>query len=136
MDEETLFLPWSDDFTLGHESIDREHQALCELINRFAESLDDPTNWETTAAIATELVHEARRHFDAEEALMRDSGYPELPRHHEQHTELLAHVESMLDRLATDHHLARPYQAVNFIGDWFSLHVAHSDRAFVDFLAG
>lgn len=135
MDEESQFLPWSDDFTLGHESIDREHQALRELINRFAESLEDPTGWESSAAIAAELVHEARRHFDAEETLMRQVDYPELPLHREQHTELLAHVQALFERLAADHHLARPYQALIFISDWFSLHVARSDRAFVDFLA-
>jgi hemerythrin len=135
MDEQSAFLPWTDDFVLGHEQLDREHRALCELINRFADALDEPAGWEASAAIATELVHEARRHFDAEEALMRQASYPELARHHEQHTELLAHLESVIERLAGEHYLARPYQAVNFIGDWFSLHVAHSDRAFVDFLA-
>ena len=39
----------------------------------------------------------------------------------------------MRDRLATDHYLARPHQTLNFLGDWFTLHIDHSDRRFVEF---
>ena len=42
-------------------------------------------------------------------------------------------VASLRDRLDTDHYLARPHQTLNFLGDWFTLHIDHSDRRFVEF---
>jgi len=132
-DESPHFLDCVEAFRLGDETLDREHEALCLLINRLAAAIDDQAHWEEAVAIATELVHETHRHFGHEELLMRQAAYPELPQHHEQHTELLSQIESLRDRLATDHYLARPHQTLNFLGDWFTLHIDHSDRRFVEF---
>ena len=134
-DEPSHFPNCLDDFRLGHEVLDREHEGLRLLINQLAEAVDDQDDWEKAVALATELVHETSRHFDHEETLMKQAAYPEVDRHHEQHTELLSQIESLRDRLATDQRLARPHQTLNFLGDWFTLHIDNSDRRFVAFLS-
>ena len=62
-DESPHFLDCLEAFRLGDETLDREHEALCLLINRLAAAIDDQAHWEEAVAIATELVHETHRHF-------------------------------------------------------------------------
>jgi hemerythrin-like metal-binding protein len=132
--EPAPFLDWSDDFVLGHPLIDPEHLGLFELVNRLAAAVMAAEDNGEAAAIATELLFATHRHFDHEEVLMRQHGFVHLDRHHEQHSELLAQLESLRDRLAVDFYLARPQQTLHFLRDWFMLHIAHSDRKFVDFV--
>lgn len=128
------FLDWSDAFVLKHAVIDSEHIELFGLVNRLAATIAETKRWEAAVELADQLVDATHRHFDHEEAMMRAAQYPALDRHHEQHTELLSQIETLRDRLAADHYLARPRQTMLFLSDWFSLHVARSDRSFVDFL--
>lgn len=128
------FLQWSGEFELGHPASDADHAMLFDAVNRLAAAIAALGPWEMAAALAGDLVDESRRHFAAEEASMGKHGYPLLERHREQHGELLAQIERLRHRLAAEQHLAEPQKALRFLRDWFTIHIARSDRDFVDFL--
>ena len=125
---------WSAEFELGHAATDADHALLFDVVNRLAQAIASHATWEHAAALAGELVAETRRHFASEEAAMARHAYPQLDLHREQHVELLSEIERLRQRLAEEHYLAQPQKALRFLRDWFAIHIARSDRDFVDFL--
>lgn len=76
---------WTDDLEIGVVLIDTQHR---ELFSRAAAFLAATERGEGKAHVLETLgflAGYAVSHFEAEEALMRDSGYPELSAHRREH---------------------------------------------------
>lgn len=128
-----LFLEWQPEFELGLADIDDQHRQLRERVNALADAViaDDAL---VAADAVADLLTDSQAHFEYEEALMGDVAYPGYELHEEQHAELLAsmqrlHVELSSGRIATDS--ARTLQ---FLRDWFSIHIVRTDAPFADYL--
>jgi len=126
MPEATL-LAWKDAWSIGVPEIDREHAAL---VQDFARLIDpghrnDPAYQRVALDLLTEHVC---RHFDHEEHLMREHGYPEFRRHAEVHAMLLrqlTHFEALLN--AQPEEGAGP-SILDFVGRWLIDHIQEDDK--------
>jgi len=134
------FLEWRNDWSLGHEIIDRQHLQLVVMFNKIVElylncggktNLDQRSNQlHKQLNIFYEQVGE---HFNVEEDLMRKANYPDHTSHTREHIMLLAelkhyfrHVEDKQDNINTD--------TLNSLKTWFISHIISSDKKLVDFL--
>ena len=66
---------WTDDLDTGFHDIDRQHQQLVEHINAFYEACGN-NNRERMSVILFDLISSASSHFEYEEGLMEQAGYP------------------------------------------------------------
>jgi hemerythrin len=89
---------WRDSYSIGNASIDSEHQELFRLADEFFEADDKLKKTEC----AMRLFRYTRQHFDHEEQLMRDLGYPELSAHVQQHTQLIGRLNEVSTKIAND----------------------------------
>jgi hemerythrin len=76
-----------------------------------------------------------REHFDAEEGLMREHGYPGL----EAHAGLHARIRRRLDEVVAAYERDGGTEALTgdveaMMRGWLSLHIGEQDRAFAAFL--
>ncbi|MET0071308.1 MAG: bacteriohemerythrin [Candidatus Thiodiazotropha sp.] len=132
------FLLWRDDWRLGLEGLDEQHRELVDIINqlhRFVSREDtrhDRDSYQVCQQLST-LVDIARRHFKAEEALMRAKDYPRLAEHHREHVMLLAELQEYLRDIETEN---KPFTLATLtaLKHWQIDHVVYSDRLFADFL--
>ncbi len=89
---------WRDSYSIGNASIDAEHQQLFKLADAFFNADDQQKKTEC----AIRLFKYTREHFDHEEQLMRDMGYPEFPAHAQQHTQLISRLNEVSEKIANN----------------------------------
>lgn len=76
---------WLDEYKIGDETIDRQHEYLFDLANQIIDPLNDS---QKTYHNVVALHHYVKEHFRDEEALMRESNYADYKEHIKEHTML------------------------------------------------
>lgn len=87
-------LAWHSFYAIGHEAIDRDHQHLLMLMVEVQAAIE-AHDFERCSLLLGKLLDETRLHFQREEALLAELGYPELDRHHHYHEQLLVYVRNL-----------------------------------------
>ena len=115
----------------GNELIDQQHKELIDRVNKLLESCYMGT--EKRAAIQTLnfLLDYTVFHFEAEEKLQQESGYPGFEAHKEQHQTFVKAVHELLDMLEEEEGPTDAFvEAVNKnITDWLLNHIQVRDKA-------
>ncbi len=126
------FMSWSDSFATGIAEIDGHHQALIALVNELNDAVAVGSERAANIAILERLAAYAQVHFDAEERLMENAGFPGLTDHKAQH-----HIAR-----STVHHFRNDYlegrvvlnaELLSFLKTWLTEHILGSDLQYVGF---
>lgn len=131
-----VFFPWSKDYSVGIRLIDNDHKALVEAINNLHEAIqmDDPDR-EVDVALSF-LARYVREHFQREEQLMADYGYPDLLPHKATHRKLARTVHA-IRKVHAQHPGQFDYdKLMGFLRDWLLHHIVGSDMKYVPYLRG
>lgn len=112
---------WRDSYSIGIASIDSEHQQLFKLAQEFFEADDKPLRTDC----AMRLFRHTREHFDHEEQLMRDLGYPDLSAHVQQHNHLIDKLNEVADKIAKNTLASIDLKA--FLTAWLVGHIVTFD---------
>lgn len=127
-------LSWSNQYLIGNELVDAEHEQLFRLLNDFHTRWVDAHDRQDIAKVLNQLIVYAQLHFRHEEKIMADTCFPKLAEHQQIH-------EAMVD---TIFHLQKSYEEANlrlemdtmkFVKSWLVGHILENDYLFRDFLA-
>ncbi len=121
---------WTDDRLLGHEDIDATHKEFYEVVFRML-TCTDATAW--TALLDFEI--HAQAHFREEEDWMRESAFPSLECHADEHNKVLAslaEVKHAISTQAADHRLVHRF--ADHLFAWFPGHADYMDSALATWL--
>ena len=125
---------WSYDLHgIGIGEIDEQHRHMLGLANELYVTLTRRKSEERYRAILDELVEFSKSHFETEERVMREAGYPGLEEHRKEH-ELMT---VQLREFAAAFKYGRPLPAnelVGFLTGWLISHNVNSDREFGEFM--
>jgi hemerythrin len=124
---------WTDSYSVHVRQFDLQHQKLFEIINALAHAMRVGKGEDVIRDVVGQLAVYTRTHFLQEELAMRQTGYPELASHQEQHNKLLADVE----RYKTDLLEGRKPNLVavlNFLREWLVQHIQKADKKYSDHL--
>lgn len=128
---EKLF--WKNEYSVGVDLLDRQHQGLIALINRLTDVEDDSAGMNR---VFDELKIYVKEHFAAEERMLKNAGYPDLKAHHKEHKNFeqwLSAVHQAYSMGATSP--AQMAETINaFLRDWLVNHILSSDMAYKDTL--
>lgn len=120
------YLKWNEQYSVGVDSVDYEHQNLMDMINTIYAELEDQRDVEEIEKTVSDVHAEISAHFALEERLMRDAGYDEYEAHKNDHEELLDQIRTMMDEIAGDAEPALDVLSTK-LSDWFSGHFATFD---------
>lgn len=123
-------MKWTDDMSIGHAVIDAQHRELIECIGELEMATVEHRTLLAVYCI-TRLKHFFRDHFRAEEAVMRECGFPKLQEHIKEHEAFRA---KLLNLQINSVHLDVTSEIVEFLGNWLIDHAKNSDREFVPYL--
>lgn len=124
------FALWSSDYETGHLDVDRQHRRLFELVNELHEAMAKGHGREALEPALKALATYTLEHFATEEALMRETGYPDLERHRDKHEALARQVDELLLRFSKGY-LTIPSTLSRFLADWLKHHIREEDVAFI-----
>ena len=127
------YVEWKDEYSVGIDSIDRQHKKLLNLINQLQTAVDYSTGEEFEREALDELVDYTKTHFTYEEGLMKDNDYPDFEPHKTQHEEMVAHVKETLSEYEKDHDTAMN-NAAKFLRKWLINHINGTDKQYSSFL--
>lgn len=126
-------ITWQNEYALGIEEIDKQHQKIVEIINRLYQLFSENKMTETGAlqTILKELTDYADYHFTTEENYFANFKYPQAPGHIEKHNQYRAKVEEFKNQLAGDNIKDVFFTMTNFLHEWWIWHINNMDREYV-----
>ena len=126
-----ILVPWRDDYRVGAKSVDDEHKALVDRINRLYDQLMVAEDPQAVATFFGGLINAITEHFVREERYMRDHGYDLLPEHREDYERLLDDIRALIAEFDRNEEEVRDDLATRLDGwlsDHFDTHDARLDE--------
>jgi hemerythrin-like metal-binding protein len=125
---------WSSALALGVPVLDEQHEELFRRFGRLEDAILARDRTEAPRLLAY-LIAYAREHFAAEEALMREVGYPDLERHAAEHRAFAREIERLDLAHARDGSSAALVLRLDLdVGGWLRDHIYASDVALARFV--
>ena len=126
------FVSWTDTLSVGVPFVDQQHRFLINIINRIHEAID-ASNSDELAEALLDMKTYAQVHFQEEETLMEQAGFPHLPAHKSQHKAFLDRTETFLNELE-EFPLAIGPEAATYLRDWLVNHIQGADQEYAAYL--
>jgi len=127
------YVEWKQEYSVGIDSIDRQHKKLIGLINNLQAAVNYSTGAEFEREALDELVDYTRTHFSYEEGLMEQNGYPEFAAHRAEHELMISRVEQVLAEYQKNPDTAMQ-NAIDFLRDWLINHINGTDKQYSSYL--
>lgn len=115
------YLEWNENFSVGVDSVDYEHQNLIAMINMIYAELEDRRDMDQIRQTMAEVHLEISAHFALEERIMKDAGYDEYPAHKSNHEDLLDQIRLLMDAIENEPDTALEKLSEE-LADWFGNH--------------
>ena len=128
-------LAWDPSLAIGVAEIDDQHRSLVEKAAQFDAAVRAGESSRTLQELFDFLARYAQEHFEAEERLMREAGYPRLASHMLEHAEFRRRLATLLPHWESEGDSTSLLMAVSgFLIRWLREHIASSDRAIGEYL--
>ena len=126
-------IEWKEEYRLGIDSIDEQHQKLFEIAGRAYKLLKNENyvdKYDRIVAILDELKEYTIYHFNSEEEYMKSINYKKILSHKVQHDDFIEkvsnvdfdHVDANQDRYITE--------TLDFILNWIQDHILGTDKLY------
>jgi hemerythrin len=134
-EEEILLVEWDNRYSIGIPFIDDQHKELVRLTNELYQGClkGDEAAKAFFAKTVKGTVDYVKYHFSAEEKLLENVKYPELPNHKKFHE---AFVKQLLDNVRSFQEGKKfvPNVFVRFLRDWILSHIAVEDKKYAAYI--
>jgi len=128
-------LEWSDNFSTDIMSIDRQHQELLFLLQKLLDVLSrEDATLEDTQRVYQDLVDHALEHFDYEERIMKNIGYPDRKAHAAEHKDLRAQIDAITQDVMHGDGKSDWKGLVSLVQVWLLRHIVSTDTKIRDFI--
>lgn len=117
---------WQDSFGVGNAAIDADHKRLFELFNEFVATVNANRTDDEIQSVLAELLEYTDYHFDREERLMREHGYPDYATHKTMHDTFVRQIHDV--NSALDAGGEQGAFVLGFLGKWLSGHILGVDK--------
>ncbi|MES9900187.1 MAG: bacteriohemerythrin [Sedimenticola sp.] len=123
---------WEDEFSVGVEELDRQHQKIIEVINSLIDKPRILLRFKNVSSALMELTNYVSEHFLLEERLLQENGYPDLLDHSKKHTAYSKQIGHLCKK-SLDGKSEVPHELLGFLTDWWINHILHEDMQYKAF---
>jgi hemerythrin len=124
-------LHWKEEYRVGIDEIDRDHEALVYCANEIEQALAAGERWSMLSSAIGQLLHLCRIHFQVEENLMRLDLYTALADHLSSHHTLTEDLKR-LDNDALANRLTR--ERIQSFLKSLGQHFVDQDKSYAEWL--
>lgn len=118
---------WSDDYLIGHKSIDTEHHFLFSMLHYLNNVLGlGDENREVILSTLQQFIYYSRIHFRCEEEMMRLCHYGGYEHHRQEHEDFILLAVKFLERAHTSESL-QALEIGKFLNEWLLSHFLEED---------
>jgi hemerythrin-like metal-binding protein len=124
---------WNDQFSVGVEEMDVQHQKIIRMFNTLVDNAQASAGSEKISEVLTEMVEYASEHFKCEEQLLREHAHPDLERQKTDHREFRRQAGEFC-LLASKKDEKMTHDLLNYLHDWWTNHILHEDKKYAALL--
>ncbi|MEW8497152.1 MAG: EAL domain-containing protein, partial [Candidatus Thiodiazotropha taylori] len=118
---------WKKSFSTDVVSVDNEHRALIDALNTFSDLyMKDPESIDITETLDV-IALEAIKHFDHEEDVMFNIGYPRYEMHREKHKWLIADIAKRKLEISEHKQGTSFDEVLQYLKYWLLRHLVSED---------
>ena len=126
------YIVWKDFYSVNDPSLDAQHRQIIESINELYDAWESPEAAAATKRVLERLVQYTHTHFDHEEKVMREVGYPESE--FEAHKALHDAMRQRTIGLRTNLTLVTARDVLVFLKDWWLNHIQGEDKKYAGYM--
>ena len=127
-----LFI-WNSSYSVKVKRFDADHQQLFSIINELHEGMKAGRGKDAMNGVLSKLLGYTERHFTAEEAVMKQLGYIQLPAHIEQHRKFTGKIKEVADQYKAGA-AGLSVDVLDFLTKWLSQHIVGVDKQYSEFM--
>jgi hemerythrin len=120
---------WSTDYSVGVNSIDKQHQILFDMLNNLHDAMKTGKGSKLAPTILKNLVQYTREHFANEEKLMSQAAYADFAGHKAEHDKLTGEVLQIVQDSEAGK-LVLSMKLQDFLRNWLQAHILGSDKKY------
>lgn len=121
-------IAWEDNYSIGMNEIDEQHQVLFDIINHLWEEVISRDRGAKVLSTLEELERYTVTHFTAEETFMRTHDYSGFEAHKKQHDGFIGRLRK--EREAVEAGAPVSLDMINFLKDWLINHILVQDKTY------
>jgi len=125
-------LKWKDEYLLGMEALDYEHQDLFDCLNQIYEQCSLKADYETVADCLGRLQSRLAAHFALEENTMREMKNPHYAAHKAEHDRFLDEVTGAVAAFVEEFEHEDVDELAHRVQEWIVRHITTFDRQLVE----
>jgi hemerythrin-like metal-binding protein len=122
-------LTWNPDMSVGVRVLDEDHKKLIAMINELHASMLQGHSHEVVGGVLRRLANYTVEHFQREEKLFAQTGYPAAAGHKREHEKLKAQVMVEIQKFQAGS-ASIGMETLTFLRDWLKHHIQESDKAY------
>jgi hemerythrin len=123
------FLPWKNEYSVGNDEIDAQHQKLIAMINELHEAMTQGKGSKVVEDIVMKMVEYSRVHFEAEEKMMKKHNYSGLADQITEHQMFIAKAHEYEVQIKNGSFNVS-ISIATFLKDWLTNHILKMDKAY------
>ena len=126
-------IEWSEEYSVGIESLDEQHQNLVNIINKLDEARKRGKGSKIMNQVLNEIIGYTQEHFSFEENMMKEADYPDLKLHRNQHRQLLQKIERFQFEFLNEKNRISAEMG-EFFSYWLTSHILKHDKDYMECL--
>jgi len=122
-------LIWKKDFETGNQLVDGQHREIFRLVQQVLDIDAFSGRKEKIETALNFLANYVVNHFSSEEELMKESSYPDMEKHVEEHKTLIAEVGKFMEVYSEKGGIISVSNSMNnLVISWLNTHIKGSDK--------
>lgn len=122
-------LTWSHECIVGVQAMDDQHGILMDTLNELRAMLLRGTSRRDVSLQLERLIEFTQMHFQSEEQLLLQQGFPGAEEHRKAHQHLLTRLYTALEQVNRDEPI-RLSSLLEFLPAWYLEHVEQLDQPY------
>ena len=131
-----MYAVFNENLITGNSLIDEQHKEIIEKINKLVNTCENGTCQIESVKMLDYLANYTEKHFQEEEALQEEVGYPGLEEHKKRHDEFRVAVKELHEMLEEEEGPSPKFvKAVqDNVIDWLYRHIKGFDSSVASFI--
>jgi len=127
------YITWTEEFSVKHAEMDKQHQLLFDYVNEYYDALEAGQSNQELVPVFEKIISYTDFHFKDEEKMMQKMQYPDFQKHKLMHETLVKRVLELKDELAQNK--AEIAEHIKyFLKNWLTAHIKGIDTQYSEYL--
>jgi hemerythrin-like metal-binding protein len=126
-------LKWNKTYSVSVKVMDDHHRELFKMIDEYYDAIKQKKSNEALLELLRKVKKYTQYHFNAEEQILRNHGYPRLNQQEKEHKAFTDKISEFEEALGAGQFIVS-VSVTNVLRDWLENHINKIDKKYSEFL--